>query len=54
MGASGAATIASKVIWARTQGLAGVFLWEAGQDTLTNENLSLLRAMRLAADSPIR
>lgn len=51
---NGAATIASKVIWARTQGLAGVFLWEAGQDTLTNENLSLLRAMRLAADSPIR
>lgn len=43
------ATVARKVVWARTQGLGGVFLWEAGQDILGDDNLSLLRAMRLAA-----
>jgi len=50
---NGPETIRQKVIYAKTNGLKGVMIWELGQDLASSESKSLLRAVSLAAcDQP--
>ncbi|MBY0424860.1 MAG: T9SS type A sorting domain-containing protein, partial [Cytophagales bacterium] len=48
-GYNGCPTIQSKMDWAQSQGLGGVFVWELGQDLITSNAYSLLGCMAARA-----